>query len=177
MGVFIEGYDATYNRTSKNVSILNNTGINNASQGKFVNVDAGVQGATISNNLYSAPNLFAGTYGTVSVWIDDGSLSSVNKIDNNVWADPRYSGWADGYMYVTTPGPMGNEGFKKAGEWLAYGKIDKDVFSNVRLDGSFKFSSSSVAARAGDVEGGVFTDYYDNWRPASGSRSVGAVNV
>ena len=177
VAIYVEGYESAYNRTSSGISILNNTGINNASQGKFVKVSSGVTNATISNNLYSAPNLFAGTYGSVSAWIDDGNLNGINKIDNNVWADPKFSGWSGGYMWVTTPGNVGNESFKTASEWLAYSKIDNDVFSNVSVDSSFKFSASSVAANAGDREAGVLVDYNGNWRENSDSRSVGAVSV
>ena len=175
-GITLEGYDYQYNRSAKDITIVNNTGINNDRNGQFVALFNGASGITISNNLYTAPNLYAGNNGTVTVWIDDSSLSGVRKIDNNVWADAEYTGWAGGNMFVTTPG-AGNASFKNEQEWLAYSKIDKDVFSDVNLDGSFKPVNNNAAKTAGDREKGVFVDYYDNWRSNSDTRSVGAVNA
>ena len=176
-GITIEGYDYTYNRTSKDITIVNNTGINNDKNGQFIALQNGATGVTISNNLYAAPNLYAGNNGTVILWIDDTSLSGIKKIDNNVWADAKSTGWAGGNMWITTPNGPANAGWKNEQEWLAYSKIDDDVFSDVSLDGSYKPVNNSAARTAGDREKGVLVDFYDRPRSDSNSRSVGAVNA
>jgi hypothetical protein len=78
-------------------------------------------------------------------------------------------------MWVGTG--TGNTGFKDKSEWLAYSQVSDDRFSDVTIDSSYRPSTSSVAATAGDRAAGVLVDYYGNWRPNKDGRSVGAVNV
>ena len=171
----VQGYNSTYNRTTRNVRIVNNTGINYNTYGQFVRAWAGTSGMIVSNNLYYAPNLFVGPYETAIMRIDANDLNGFSKIDNNVWADADWQDWAGGLMWVGTG--TGNSGYRDKAEWLAYSQVSDDRFSDTTIDGSFRPASGSVAATAGDRAPGVMVDFYGKWRPNQDGRPVGAVTL
>ncbi len=113
----VQGYNSTYNRTTRNVRIANNTGLNYNDYGQFLRAWAGTSGMVVTNNLYYAPKLYAGPYETAIVRVDAGNLSGFSSIDNNVWADADWLNWAGGLMWVGTGGD--NTGYLTKSEWLA----------------------------------------------------------
>ena len=171
----VEGYNSTYNRTVKNLSIVNNTGVNYQTAGQFIHVWGPTTGAVISNNLYYAPQLYAGPYAAAVVHVDASNLNGFSRIDNNVWADASWMDWAGGLMWVGTG--SGNTGYVNKEEWLAYTQVTDDRFSDVPIDSSYRPSAGSAAATAGDRVAGVMVDYYGNWRDNHDGRAVGAVDI
>lgn len=171
----VKGYDSTYNRTSKNVSIVNNTALNYKDYGQFLRAWSGTSGMVVSNNLYYAPSLYAGPMGTAVVRVDASNLNGFAKIDNNVWADADWLNWAGGLMWVGTGGD--NSGYLNKSEWLALPQVGDDKFSDAAIDSSFRPQSGSPAATTGDRVSGVFTDFYGKWRPNQDGRAVGAVTL
>ncbi len=169
----VQGYNSSYNRTSKNVRIVNNTGLNYNDWGQFMRVWAGTSGMIVSNNLYYAPKLYAGPMETAVVRVDANNLNGFSKINNNVWADADWLNWAGGLMWVGTG--TENSGYLDKNEWLALPQVSSDKFSDVSIDSSFKPASGSVAATAGTRVPGVMVDFYGKWRPDSDGRTVGAV--
>jgi len=174
--IVVEGYNSQYGRTTKDVTIVNNTGVNNSSGGRFIEVQNGADGVTLANNLYSAPNIFAGAGGTSSVYVDDKDLSSFKWISNNVWAKASSNLWASGGQNYVWDSWSNAAGYKSESEWNALGVVGKDVFSDVSVSSSYKPGSSSVAASAADWFGGVFQDRYGKWRSGS-TWSAGAIEV
>ncbi|MEL7237921.1 MAG: PKD domain-containing protein, partial [Planctomycetota bacterium] len=167
----LEGYDYSYGRGVRDVRIVNNTIINQETTGRMFLADAGQQEIVLSNNLYVAPNLYTGPYLTSILWIAASDLSGFSEINNNVWADASADPWADGIVYVGTG--TSPDGFRDENEWLNYGRVRNDVFSDVNVDSSYRPTNASLV-NVGKREEGVFRDFYGNWRPNADGRAVGA---
>ena len=170
----IEGYNSSYNRTVKDVHIVNNTVINYGDKGQFARAWSGTQDVSLANNLYVAPNLYAGFHSTSILQINANNLNGFDTIENNVWADPDYLPWADGILWLGTG--SGNSGFIHQGEWLAQSRVHNDRFSDTSINSQYR-PNGGVAATAGRTYDGVFTDFHGNWRDPNGSRAVGAVEA
>jgi hypothetical protein len=174
--IVVEGYNSQYGRTTRDVTIVNNTGYNNSSGGRFIEVQNGADGVILANNLYVAPKLFAGAGATASVYVDDKDLSSFKWIGNNVWAKASSNLWASGGQNYVWDSWSNAAGYKSESEWNKLGAVGTDIFSDVSVSSGFKPSSSSVAAKAAEWFGGVFHDRYGNTRSGS-TWSAGAIEV
>ncbi|QOV88005.1 PKD domain-containing protein [Humisphaera borealis] len=120
-------------RPLSNIHILNNTGYNYATTGRFLRVEGGLQpdSITLGENTYIAPNLHVGSDNTAGVSIAANNLSGFKAIFNNVWpiaADTIK--YAEGGIMWVSPGYTGQSGYKDAREWLAYPEVTGDVFRN-----------------------------------------------
>ena len=151
--------------------------MNYSTQGKFLDVGGSVNGINLVNNLYVAPNLTPGAYQAAPVFVSGGDLSSFRVITNNVWAAGHPLDYAAGGMNYVWPTWSNTAGYQTAAEWNARPQVGTDVFSDVSVDGRYAPGASSVAANAGTLYGGVFTDFYGRVRPTSGPWSAGAVEV
>ncbi len=171
--IIIEGYSSQYGRGVKDANIVNNTIINDSTDGQFARIWAGTDDVSLANNLYVAPDLYVGPNGTALLQVHASNLSGFETIENNVWADADYLSWADGLLWVGTGG--GNSGFQTKQDWLGYSKVNDDKFDDTSLDNQYR--PNGVATTAGKQFPGVFVDFYGNWRDADGQRSVGAVEV
>jgi hypothetical protein len=169
----VDGWDSQYDRRVRDITIANNTVINNSSIGKFARIWAGGQNVVVTENLYVAPNLYVGPYGTSVLRVDADNLGGFSKIDNNVWADAEVDPWAGGVIWVGRGSD--NSGFVTQGEWNAFSQVGNDRFSDVGLDAQFRPAASSVAADNGKARAGVLVDFNGDWRDDNGSRSIGAV--
>lgn len=170
----IEGYNTAYQRGAVDVTIVNNTAINNGATGNFIRMDVPVDGVNLLNNLYVAPNLYTGPYGTAVIAVFGNNLSSFNRIDGNNWSMPTTSAWAEGGVnYVGTTNAQSD--FKSPDEWNAYWQVGTDTFVDVILDGAYK-PTGTAGVNVGTVVGGVFTDFYGNYRSSGSNFTVGAVN-
>jgi hypothetical protein len=172
--ITVEGYEAWYNRTVKDLHIVNNTIINNDVNGRAVRIWSGTQNVALVNNLYVAPELFIGPHGTALVDIRANNLNGFSTIEDNIWADADVMAWADGVVWVGTG--EGNSGFHSKSEWLNYGQVRDDRFENVQLNQEFK-PTGGAATTIGSEYAGVFTDFHGRWRDGEGSRAAGAVEV
>jgi len=161
----IWGYSPERGRTTSNIAIDNNTVINNnQSFGKFIKVGAGAQAIAVCNNMYVAPWLNGNAGGNVIM--GDGNLSG-HMFRNNIWSNPVV-----GSRWYEVGGTLLN-----AAQWDALAETQNEVhraFSSSDLDGLFKpMFAASVAAPVG----GVFTDFRNGLRPASGAWTAGAVET
>ena len=85
----VEGWSSSYGRGVSDVVIDRNVAITQATSGKFLWLLASVDGVTLTNNVYVAPNLKAGAEGTAAVYVNQNDLSSFKSINNNTWPSPN----------------------------------------------------------------------------------------
>ena len=175
VNIQIEGYNTTYGRGAVDLFILNNTAINNGTTGNFIRMDVPVDGVKLINNLYVAPNLYTGPYGTAVVAVFGNDLSSFSRIDSNNWSSPAIDAYAEGGVNFVGRSNSSSD-FKTPDEWNAYYQVGTDYFVDVSLDGNYRPTGSSAGVNVGSVVGGVFTDLNGNYRPGN-SWSVGAVQA
>src|SRR5262249_15208420 len=116
----VEGWDETYKRGNSDITIINNTGMNKGARGSFLRVQSKVDGLTLRNNLYIAPNLKQQN-DTGAVWVDDKDLSSFRAIANNVWPAVM-----KGANYVSGMG-----GFVTADKWTSTPGVKEDRFETL----------------------------------------------
>ena len=161
--ISIWGYSATRQRTTRDITIANNTVINNdSSYGKCLALGAGAASVTACNNLYAAPNLNGHSGGNV---VADDPFVTGDTFRTNLWSVPKVGPrW-----HVLNESPL------DANAWNALAETSGEVhrgFSSADLDSSLKptFNAGIASPFAG-----VFTDFYGNPRPASGSWLAGAV--
>src|SRR5205823_5296332 len=72
--IFIAGQNAA-GRNVNDVVITNNTGINNGTHSNFIHVDGKTIGIVLDNNLYAAPKLETGGWGTAPIYVNWSDLS------------------------------------------------------------------------------------------------------
>lgn len=130
----VEGWSNSYGRGVSDVVIDHNIAITQATSGKFLWLLASVDGVTVTNNVYIAPNLTAGSAGTAAVYVSQKDLSSFKLIDNNTWpATNRSNGFARGGLaFVGTDYTSANH--KTPSEWNSLNKVGNDKFTDVAMD-------------------------------------------
>jgi PKD repeat protein len=74
-------------RTSSDITITRNTATLTGTQGRFLFVDGRVDGITLTDNLYYAPNMQTSFFGT-PVYVATGNMGHFRLIDGNVWPAP-----------------------------------------------------------------------------------------
>jgi len=183
----VEGYNADYGRGVVDLNIINNTGVNDSKNGRFLFVGGSVQGIYLVNNMYKADNLVLGAHGNGGVWAAVSSLGSFSYIANNVWPAAEVSRWikvnANDGAAINIIGEDVSDisSYFSLSEWNAQGKVVTDYQANINLNGVFAPAGGSIAAIGGmataDSSWGVLTDYYGKARPVSGAWSIGAVEV
>ena len=174
----IEGYNSQYNRNVLDATYVNNTAVNNETDGIMFLVGSGDTGLVVQNNLYIAPSLSPGGNGAASpMFIADNDLSSFKSISNNVWADGSNGTWyaAGGVNYLYPDGTKA-VGFKTPSQWNSMSTVGTDIFSDVAVKG-YTPKVGTAADDEGLQEAGVYFDYYGNARPDSGPITAGAVQI
>ncbi len=131
---------------SSDITILHNTAINNGTQGQFLAVEGVVDGITLDNNLWVAPNVQPGADGTAAIYVNDNSLEDFTSISDNIWPMPiTILPYANGGInYVSIPG----NGYQDPAQWDANSQVHGDVFENVSLGDTYQASAGSFTAGA-----------------------------
>ncbi len=177
----VDAYNSSYGRGVSNLNIINNTGINNSTKGRFLYVGGQASNISLVNNLYKADNLLVGEYTASGVYINAGGFSSFRTISNNVWPSPEVSWWiklnAQGGTGIHIVGPNVIANYYNMDEWNNSSSVGTDYQQDTSLDSRYTPGSSTLAAVSGAKYAGVFTDYYGNARPLNATWSVGAVEV
>jgi hypothetical protein len=159
----IWGYYAQWNRTCKNISILNNSAFNESSQyGRFIKMGTDAENVVVGNNLYCATNLNV-TNGAANVRVDDNL--NTHSFFNNLWAVP---GNGTNPHYLSTGG-------QSVTQWANLSQTDNESYrdySSTDVDAAFV---PQFDATVGVSIIGVNQDFYGNPRPAIGDWTVGAV--
>lgn len=180
--IILEGYNSEYGRGVSDVKIINNTGINTGTRGRFLYVGGSVDGIDLVNNLYKADNLLVGSYGASAITVVETNLNSFRTISNNVWPVPTVSRWVElnaeggtGIMILGSYNRISN--YFNIDEWNALSKVGTDYQQDTTLDNNFSPRSTQIAATNGAKYAGVFVDYYGKDRSLSESWAIGAIEI
>jgi len=135
--IVVDGHDAQ-DRSVNDVTIINNTAVNMGTKGNFLSLKGAATNVVMKDNLFIAPNLVVGAYGTADVYANTTDLSSFSEIDGNVWAIPgTITKWANsGINYVGTT--YTSEGHETSTDWNALPQVGTDTFENVSLTDSYQ---------------------------------------
>ncbi|HSV15887.1 MAG TPA: right-handed parallel beta-helix repeat-containing protein [Tepidisphaeraceae bacterium] len=155
--------------TSEDITIVHNTAINNGELGAFFRLWGHVNGITLSNNLFVAPNLKPGSHGSSAVGIDETDLASFSEISHNVWPDPG----SEKGMCIIGTGKSGG-GLVSAQQWSSFSVVKQDRFANVTVDDRGVPQAGSAAEGYAVPTRAVTHDYTGRPRPL-GERTVGAL--
>ncbi len=162
--IVIAGPDQ-FGRISGDISILNNTAINNSPVGAFLKLWGRTDGIVMANNLFVAGHLNVGVNGAADVNIAQNDLSSFTQIAHNIWP-PGAGDSAAVDMIANQP--------ITADQWSAYPQVKGDLFAAVKLDASAVPVSSSPADGYALEIPGVFCDH--DGAPVD-RRTVGAKQI
>ena len=125
-------------RTSGDITLLNNTAIDNGTMGNFVRVGGHVNGIVMKNNVFVAPNLATGSHSAGAVNVIESNLNSFTSITGNLW--PAASGNGGGENLVGSD-------YKTGSEWNSYSQVSDDTFENVGFNGdTYQISLGSLTA-------------------------------
>jgi hypothetical protein len=145
--ITINGID-DQGRESMDITIMNNTATNSATSGNFITVYGVVNGIAMNNNLWVAPNIEVGSYGTAPVYVPGNNMSDFTQISNNIWPMPaKLTGYVDGGINYIGTSPLGN-GYLTAAQWDAQSNVGNDVFANMTLKGSYQVTYDGLVAGA-----------------------------
>jgi PKD repeat protein len=173
--ITIDGYLASMNRTSSDVRVVNNTGINTATSGRFLNIGTDVQSVLVANNMYSARNLQTGSYQSANVFLMDSDMSGVT-FRNNLWSNPAATLWGNGWHYYW-PYWSDVNGYKTPSQWAANSQVTGESYRTFTAnDFSTTFRPTFNASVSFGIAG-VLRDCYGAQRPAGGTWTAGAVEL
>jgi hypothetical protein len=133
-------------RTSIDITIENNTAINTGTTGNFIDVGGWVSGIVLKNNVWIAPKLVVGSYGSAPVYVANNNLSCFTQINGNVWPSPITNGtYANGGInFVGTS--MTSSGYLSPTQWNSQGNVGTDLFENLNLNGSYQAKTATLIA-------------------------------
>jgi PKD repeat protein len=173
----VEGFDERYQRGCIDVTLANNTGINNSDKGSFLHVTGAVDGLTVINNLYVAPKLAPGNAGAAPLRVASDARTLDGRIrlcSHNVWPACAQNGSTRGINYVGPAGSNKPPDYLTPKAWLQLPQVEDDVFENVTLDEKLCPNPDSIAISHGVPVPGVPLDTNGRPRPPR-AITVGAV--
>lgn len=141
------GYASRY---MSDITVTQNTGINLGATGNFLEVQGAARpGAiTLTNNLYSAPNLVTGANMAAAVLVDTTNLNGFAVISGNVW--PAGGTHADGAVNYVAGSWFAN-GWETPQQWNAQSVVQNDTFQDVTLPSSvYALALSGTTAGAAE---------------------------
>jgi len=175
--ISVAGFDPATSRRCVDVAILNNTGINGGTHGRFVHLQNGAADLALINNLYVAPRLITGAERTANVYIEDEKPTAFLVIRNNAWAIPDQFQWIPDVYHYLWPYWSHPDGYLNRHQWAGLPPVSDELYERVRLDGDYAPPVQSLAATHARAAPGVFTDLYGRDRPGDGAWSAGAVEA
>jgi len=179
--IIVDGYDSDYQRGVVNLNIVNNTGINHGTTGRFLWLGGSSEGVSVINNVYRSDNLIIGSSGAAAIQVANGDMSSFRTIANNVWPVPAsVTKWiksnAPGGTGIMVVGSQNRaNSYYNIGTWNAQAAVLGDFQQNTPLANNF--APGGAAAANGAKYAGIFTDYWGNARPLNAAWSIGAVEI
>jgi PKD repeat protein len=158
-------------RTSGDLTIINNTAINNSDTGAFLKLWGHVDGIILKNNLFIAPGLKPGTNGTSAVNTAETDLSSFTEIERNIWPAPSvFSGKTkDGVCVV-------GQVDRNPAAWSQFPQVKEDRFNNIMVNEAGAPAVESVAVGFALPTPGLRYDH-DGKPRSPGAPTVGALEV
>ena len=135
-------------RTSSDINLINNTGVDTGQSGNFLRIYGWVNGITMLNNLWVAPDLSIGDHSAAPIFTNTTDLSCFTRISGNVWPDPTdIPGYAQGGINYIDSSSTGND-FVTPAVWNSMSEVGTDLFVNTQLVDSYQISVDSVIAGA-----------------------------
>ncbi|MGC4030932.1 MAG: PKD domain-containing protein [Tepidisphaeraceae bacterium] len=136
LAITVDGYNEDYDRGVVDLTLDNNTVVNNGTKGSFISVYGAVAGIKMTDNLYIAPNLVIGEQMTAAVRLTEDAYNSFTEIDGNIWpVAGKISSWVgeNAMNYIGTS--YVKAGMLTAAEWNNLKLVGTDTFSNVSTGG------------------------------------------
>ena len=126
----VEGPKDGYTRTSLDITLHNNLGVNEGTQGQFIHLEAGVLEVEVTDNSYSAPNLVFGPYASAGMYIEDNHFGGIVKIEGNTWpVNPLNNDYVRGGVNVFGGG-VSPETYRTPGEWNNLDRMSNEAFTS-----------------------------------------------
>ena len=138
-------------RVSTNITIRNNTVVQAGVSGNFLKVGGWVNGISLTNNLYIAPQLQVANNGACAVYVNGSDLSCFSKIADNVWPTdtvPTGKWGSGGVNYVGTQ--YTSSEFVTPATWLGYSQVSGDALEDVNTS-DLKAGTYQLPASASDT--------------------------
>jgi hypothetical protein len=168
------GFSDEMQRSAVDVRILHNTVINQSPAGRFLSVKGRVVDMILANNMYVAPALATGDYGTANVYVEDDDLGGFALIRGNLWTEPATAGWGDGWHYCW-PSWAHPDGYLDAQEWAATGKPQDEAYRRFAAEDLDEDLRPQFDAGGAPAVPGVHADLHGTSRPLTGTVTAGAV--
>ena len=151
-------------RVSSDLSIVNNTGVSNGDYGQFLKVSGHVDGITLRDNLFVAPNLKPFFHTTAVVNVAEDDLASFTVVDHNLW--PLLGGTDQTEMLL---GSAHKGAYCTAAQWMQFAQVKHDTFAAAHVDPATDALTGELppAARQGVPTPGVWEDRDQHPRPRS----------
>jgi hypothetical protein len=141
----VNGPDAD-GRIVQNLTLVNNTVIDNAATGNFLQLNGAVDGITMVDNLFVAPHLIVGDYNSCAVYVAPTDLSSFTRIADNVW--PTATGTGAGAMMIG--GGTASQQWETLAQWTANpvvsGDAEQSLTTDELYDGSYQLLAGQSAS-------------------------------
>ncbi len=148
-GAFLlNGYDASYDRATVDVTITSNTVVNNGQFGQFLKVEGDVEGITLTHNLYVAPNYRVGSHGAAVVYIQDDDMDSFRQVSNNIWTIPETTSYAQGGFFYLWNNWSDSRGYLTPEEWESFDVVYDEQYQNVTLGATYTATVNNNTAGA-----------------------------
>jgi hypothetical protein len=116
-------------RTTADVTIVDNTALDNGTSGNFLRVGGYVDGITLTNNLWVAPNIHTGE-SAVNIYASD--LNSFTTIGENIWPSQATNATEAGAQSAT--------------QWDANKQVHNDIFKTVELSDTYQTTLGTLKA-------------------------------
>jgi hypothetical protein len=140
--IAVKAYNTTYQRGVVDLVIDHNVGINNGTTGNFLKLDGMSESITLTNNVYVAPYLQPGTFGTAAVSVSMADLSAFRRITGNIWPATGRGYLNTTMMYVGTAYTAANH--YDPTRWNSQSVVGDDQFIDVRIDGVSTLTNSML---------------------------------
>lgn len=130
----VAGFNAEFNRGTRNLSIENNTVTNAGTRGGMLRVGSRVEGIRLLRNVYVAPQLETGTHGSAAVYVSADNLAWFSEIAGNVWPFAKPTAYAQRGVNYVWPSWSDQKGYLDPDEWTAMQPVKGDRFIDLPLD-------------------------------------------
>lgn len=144
--ISVKAYNSTYQRGVVDLVLDHNVAVNNGTTGNFLKLEGRADQVTLTNNVYVAPYLKPGSFGTAAVSVAMADLSGFRLIGGNVWPSPsRGNAFANGgIIFVGLEYTSANH--YDPTRWNAQSVVGDDQFIDVQLDNVIGLTRSMLAA-------------------------------
>ena len=175
--IAVSGHSVRHDRTSADVRIWHNTGVNDAGLGRFLECGPDVQQVAVLNNLYVAPGLETGTHRSAVLFVLDSDLRGFTRLEGNIWPIPAAFRWVDNGVHYLWSTWSAAEGYRNPGQWDRLPQTGRDAYMSVSLDGAYRPGFPDAWSGRVNPVAGAYADFHGAVREAGRRATAGAVEV